>query len=65
MAKRDKGPERVVSALVVGLYIAACCSVVVRSGLSAGPFDLAEVYGFSCALGGWSDYPIGWLATRC
>src|SRR3954451_8243986 len=56
-------PERALAALVAGLYLWACCSVVVRAGLSAGPFDLAAIYGWNCALTGWMDYPLGWLAN--
>src|SRR4051794_35364031 len=63
MGQGRKLPERAIAALVVGLYLAACSSVVVREGLSAGPFDLAAIYGFSCALTGWMDYPVGWLAN--
>ena len=56
-------PELAVAAAVAGVYLWACCSVVVRAGLSAGPFDLAAIYGFNCALTGWMDYPLGWLAN--
>ena len=63
MGWRRKAPEVAVAATVVAVYLWACCSVVVREGLSAGPFDLAAIYGFSCALTGWMDYPFGWLAN--
>ena len=60
---RRTAPELAVAATVVAVYLWACCSVVVREGLCAGPFDLAAIYGFSCALTGWMDYPLGWLAN--
>ncbi len=60
---RRRLPELTVAAIVAAVYLGACCSVVVRKGLSAGPFDLAPIYGFSCALTGWMDYPFGWLAN--
>lgn len=56
-------PELVVAATVAGMYLGACCTVVVREGLTAGPFDMAAIYGYSCALTGWIDYPFGWLAN--
>ena len=56
-------PELIVAVAVAGVYLWACCSVVVREGLSAGPFDLAAIYGFTCALIGWMDSPFGWLAN--
>ncbi len=60
---RQRLPELAIAAAVSGMYLWACCSVVVREGLSAGPFDLAAIYGFGCALTGWMDYPLGWLAN--
>ena len=63
MVRRSKAPERVAAALVAGVYLAACCSTVVRAGLSAGPFDLCPIGGFYCAILGWTVFPFGWLAN--
>src|SRR5439155_15052413 len=63
MGWRQNLSERTVATLVAGLYLWACCSVVVREGLPAGPFDAPAIYGFRCALIGWMDYPVGWLAN--
>lgn len=56
-------PEYIVALVVAAVYLLACCSVVVRQGLPAGPFDLAAIYGYQCVLTGWHYFPIGWLAN--
>jgi hypothetical protein len=63
MTWRRKVPELAVAATVITVYLWACCSVVVREGLSAGPFNMSAFDGFYCVLIGWLDYPFGWLAN--
>jgi hypothetical protein len=63
MSLRARVPELAVAALVTGLYISACFSVVVRAGMSTGPFEFGPIYGLSCVLLGWMDFPVGWLAN--
>ncbi len=64
MTSRRITLERIVAVIVTSVYVFACCSDVIRAGLSAGPFDYGPINGFDCVLTGWMHYPFAWLANQ-
>lgn len=62
-SRPSKRPDRIVGVFALVLYSGACFTVVVRKGLSGGPFEFGDIYGLHCISTGWMVDFVGWLAN--